>query len=105
MSDFEISEDLAAAQIQATLVFADAGSANAYVAVYDGAENLLVTLLLAKPCGTMTAGVLQLHQQRPGGDLIAASGIAMHADWFAGDGAFVARGAVSDETCTGPFIL
>lgn len=105
MSDFDISDDLAAAQLEATVAFADTGSANAYIAVYDAAENLLVTILMAKPCGAVTAGVLQLHQQLPGGDLIVASGIATHAAWFAGNGTLVARGSVSDEAGLGPFIL
>lgn len=105
MSDFTISDDLATAQLRATVAFADTGSANAYIAVYDAAENLLVSILMAKPCGTVTAGVLRLHQQLPGGDLIAASGVATHADWFAGNGALVARGTVTDEAGAGPFIL
>ena len=105
MSDFDISDDLAAAQLEATVAFADAGSANACIAVYDATENLLVTIQMAKPCGTVTGGVLQLHQQLPSGDLIAETGIATHADWFAGNGSLVARGSVSDESGVGPFIL
>ena len=105
MSDFAVSTELAAAQLQATAVFADAGSGSAYIAVYNATEELLVTVLLAKPCGTLVDGVLQLHQQAAGGDLIDTTGVATHAAWFAGNGTLVARGSVTDESGLGPFIL
>lgn len=105
MSDFTVSDGLLAAQLQATVAFADTGTGNAYIAIYDATETLLVAVLLAKPCGTVTDAVLQLHQQLPGGDLITTTGIATHAAWFAGNGVLVARGAVTDEVGMGPFIL
>lgn len=105
MSDFIPSAGLLAAQLAATVAFADTGTTNAYITIYDAAENLLVTVQLAKPCGTVTDGVLQLHQGALGGDLIAASGVATHASWFAGNGSLVAQGDVTDEAGVGPFIL
>lgn len=105
MSDFIVSSGLRAAQLAATQAFADSGSGNSYIVIYDTSENALATLILSKPCGTVTAGVLRLHQQLPGGDLIAASGVATHASWFAGNGTLVAQGDVTDEAGIGPFIL
>ena len=123
MSDFTPSTELLAAQLAATVAFADTGTTNSYITIYDAAENLLVTVQLAKPCGTVTtgvlqlhqeapggdliaaSGVLQLHQEAPGGDLIAASGVATRASWFAGNGSLVAQGDVTDEAGAGPFIL
>lgn len=105
MSDFVVSSGTSAAQLNAVVAYADTGSGNSYIAVYDAADTLLATLLLAKPCGTVTAGVLRLTQEQPGGDMIAATGQATHADWFAGNGTLVAQGAVTDESGTGPFTL
>ena len=105
MSDFIVAPGTAAAQLDAVVAFADAGGGNSYTAVYDASDLLLTTLLLSKPCGVVTAGVLRLTQQLPGGDMIVATGQATHADWFAGHGPLVAQGAVTDESGTGPFTL
>ena len=105
MSDFTISEALHLAQLQAALVLAETGSGNSYIVLYDASAAPLATLILAKPCGTVTEVVLQLTQQEPGGDLIANTGLAAQADWFSGNGVLVASGLVTDESGTGPFIL
>ena len=105
MSDFTVSSELAVAQLAATVSFADVGSGNAYLVVYDAADIPLTTLVLTKPCGTVTGAVLMITQQEPGGDLIDTTGVASHATWFAGNGTPVAHGAVTDESGAGPFIL
>lgn len=105
MSDFIVSSGLRAAQLAATQAFADSGSGNSYIVIYDTSENALATLILSKPCGAIADNALSLSQQAPSGDLIALSGVATHASWFAGNGSLVANGAVTDESGAGPFIL
>ena len=105
MTDFTVSSALREAHLAATVALADSGSGNSYIVVYNAAAAPLATLHLAKPCGTVSGAVLRLSQQEPGGDLIAETGIATSASWFAGNGILVAQGAVTDESGPGPFIL
>ena len=63
LPEFEISAVHALARLQATQAFADSGPAASTIALYDAAEQLLVTLTLTKPCGQITeAGYLVLTQ-------------------------------------------
>ena len=109
MSDlpaFEISAGHALARLQATANFADSGPAASTIALYDAAEQLLVTLTLTKPCGQITeAGYLVLTQASGSGDMILASGQATTGVWSTSDGKLIGRGQVSDEAGQGHFKL
>ena len=109
MSDlptFEISTAHALARLQATLAFADSGPAASTIALYDAAEQLLVTLTLTKPCGQIIeAGYLVLTQASGSGDMILASGQAAIGVWSTSDGKLVGRGLVTDEVGAGHFKL
>lgn len=91
------------ARLTATCDFADAGSSASRLRLYDAADNLLVTMVLTKPCGTVAAGKLTLTQQDLSGDLIVAQGTATKGVWISGAGSIVAEGTVSDETGDGDF--
>ena len=109
MSDspaFEISAAHALARLQATASFADSGPAASTIALYDSAEQLLVTLTLTKPCGQITeAGYLVLTQASGSGDMILTSGQAAIGVWSTSDGKLVGRGQVTDEAGAGHFKL
>ena len=109
MSDlptFEISAAHALARLQATASFADSGPAASTIALYDAAEQLLVTLTLTKPCGQITeAGYLLLTQASGSGDMILTSGQAAIGVWSTSDGKLVAHGQVTDEAGQGHFKL
>ena len=106
LPEFDISAAHALARLQATLAFADSGSEASRIALYDSAEQLLVTLTLTKPCGQITeAGYLLLTQASGGGDMILASGQAATGVWATGDGKLIGRGLVTDEAGAGHFKL
>lgn len=69
------------------------------------AADPLVTLVLAKPCGVLDAGVLTLLQADLSGDVILQTGSALWGRWLAGDDAALADGAVTDAAGEGPFKL
>lgn len=93
------------ARLAATIAFADTGPNNSRIDFYSADETLLVSVVLAKPCGAISSGVLRLASPNLSGDLIMASGIATHANWVSGSGALVGSGPVSDESGVGPFVL
>ena len=106
LPEFEIPAAHALVRLQATLAYADAGSDASRIALYDAAEQLLVTLTLTKPCGLITAdGSLLLTQASGGGDMILVSGQATTGVWMTGDGKLIARGLVTDEAGQGHFKL
>lgn len=109
MSDlpaFQISAAHALARLQATLSFADSGPGASTIALYDAAEQLLVTLTLTKPCGQITeTGYLLLTQASGSGDMILTSGQAAIGVWATGDGRLIGRGLVTDEAGAGHFKL
>ena len=106
LPEFDISAAHALARLQATLAFADSGSEASRIALYDSAEQLLVTLTLTKPCGQITeAGYLLLTQASGGGDMILASGQAATGTWSTSDGQLIGRGQVTDEAGPGHFKL
>lgn len=109
MSDlptFEISAAHALARLQATASFADSGPAASTIALYDVADQLLVTITLTKPCGQITeAGYLVLTQASGSGDMILSSGQAAIGIWSTSDGKLVGRGLVTDEAGAGHFKL
>ena len=91
------------ALLAATVAFADTGSANSRIRLYDASDVVLVTMTLTKACGTVVDDKLVLQQLDPSGDLIAVSGSAVTGVWISGTGAIVADGTVSDEAGTGDF--
>ena len=106
LPEFEISAAHALARLQATLAFAEAGQEPSRIALYDAAEQLLVTLTLTKPCGQITADeYLLLTQANGGGDMILTSGLAAVGVWSTGEGKLIARGHVTDEAGQGHFKL
>jgi len=91
------------ARLAATVAFADTGTANSRIHLYDATDTLLVTMTLAKPCGAIVADKLVLDQLDPVGDLIATTGTAVSGVWVNGDDAVVAEGTVSDDAGSGDF--
>lgn len=81
---------------QASIDQADAGTGSSTLKLY-GAEDpetsarpLLGTITLAKPCATITVDYkLQLIQDDPTGDTVAATGIPEVADWCNGHGTVI----------------
>lgn len=106
LPEFEISTAHAVARLQATVSFADSGPGASTIALYDAAEQLLVTLTLTRPCGQITEdGYLVLTQASGGGDMILTSGQAAIGVWSTSDGKLVGRGLVTDEAGAGHFKL
>lgn len=105
MSEFTISAAHNEARLAATVAFADTGANPARVEFFDASEQLLVSVPLSKPCGTVVGGVLLLTAADVSGSLITTDGIATHATWTSGSNTLVASGPVTDETGDGPFIL
>ncbi len=91
------------ARLAATVAFADTGSANSRIRLYDVDDTVLVTMTLTKACGTIVDDKLVLQQLDPSGDLIGVSGSAVYGVWISGTGAIVAEGTVSDEAGSGDF--
>ena len=106
LPEFEISAAHAVARLQATQGFADSGSTASRIALYDAADQLLVTLTLTKPCGQIAeGGYLLLTQASGSGDMILTSGQAVTAVWSTSEGKLIARGLVTDEAGLGHFKL
>ena len=91
------------ARLAATVAFADTGSANSRIHLYDAADTLLATMVLDKPCGAVVADVLELVQLDPVGDMVAVTGSAVTGVWVNGSDDVVAEGTVSDEAGSGDF--
>ena len=105
LPEFEISSAHALSRLQATLEFADSGPAASTIKLYDMAEQLLATLTLTRPCGTiLEAGYLQLTQAQAG-QMIMATGQVVRGVWSTSDGRLIARGDVTDEGGNGAFRL
>lgn len=111
---FAISTAHNAARLDGTRAFADTGVQNSRIHLYatvqpatgaDPGGAPLVTLLLAKPCGTVTGGALALEQADPAGDMIMSTGTVVWARWVNGNDALVADGTVSDSAGTGDIKL
>lgn len=84
-----------------TLQLADAGAGPSTLRLYTDADPVtqerahLVTIVLAKPCGTIVGGQIQLAQADPLGDMVAATGVPTFAQWCDGDGVVIADCSVS----------
>lgn len=105
MSEFTISAAHNSARLGATIAFADTGPNPSRVDFFDATEQLLVSVALTKPCGTVVDDVLRLTAADISGTLITVDGIATHATWVSGNNTLVASGPVTDESGDGPFIL
>lgn len=109
---WRIGASTSAAQLAATIAFADTGVGNARVHLYSTArpsapgahtDTPMATVLLAKPCAQIVAGVLSLLQQDVGSNLVLTTGIPRWGEWVNGDGALVAEGSVTDDLNGGDF--
>ena len=103
MSDLTISAAHHVARLQATMDYADTGVANSRIRFYDASDNLLVTMVLTKPCGSIVDNKLVLAQAALGGDQITLQGSATRAEWINGSGDLVGSGNATDEAGAGPF--
>ena len=102
----------ALAQLAATLAFADDGALPSVILLYADAalatggtpfDAPLAEVALAKPCGTVTDGVLTLHFAAPGGSMVLINGTPRAAHWVNGAGVLVAAGTVTDVDNDGDF--
>ena len=107
-----IGPEHALAQITTSLAFADAGTLPSSILLYAEAAvatgaapttSALAEIVLAKPCGTITGGVLTLHVANPDGALVLQQGIPRAARWMSGDGKLVGAGTVTDTLNAGDF--
>lgn len=107
-----VGPEHALAQITASLAFADAGTLPSSILLYAEAAvatgaapttNALAEITLAKPCGTITGGVLTLHVANPEGALVLQQGIPRAARWMSGDAKLVGAGTVTDTLNAGDF--
>lgn len=104
----------ALAQLAATISFADSGALPSRIRLYadagaaTGAAPIggpLAEVELAKPCGTLAAGVLALNVAQPGGALVTVTGIPRAAQWINGNGDLVQAGTVTDADNGGDFTV
>lgn len=87
-----------AAQVAAnvrTVALADAGAGPSTLQIYDAATDLLATITLAKPCGVIVDGKIQLQQASATGDVVLITGVPTYAQWLDGDGQLLASCSVS----------
>lgn len=90
-----------------TITVADAGAGPSTLRLYTDAGPVtqerthLVTIVLAKPCGTIVGGQIQLAQADPLGDMVAATGVPTFAHWCDGDGVAIADCTVSNDAGDG----
>jgi hypothetical protein len=108
----DISVALNNARLEATRDFADLGTGNSTILLYSTTQPLpgaaeaadpLVTITLAKPCGSLISNLLVLEQDAPAGDLIVNTGAALWGRWINGNGDWMADGDVTDESGAGDF--
>ena len=90
-----------------TLQLADAGAGPSTLRLYTDADPVtqerthLVTIVLAKPCGTIVGGQIQLAQADSLGDMVAATGVPTFGQWCDGDGVVIADCTVSNAAGDG----
>ena len=104
----------AAAQLAATIAFADGAAGPSVIRFYTtgrpatgadpgGAHQLQITM--AKPCATLSGGVLTLHPADPEGALVLSSGIPRWARWERSDALLVGDCNVTDMAGDGQLKL
>lgn len=102
MSDLTITAAHNNYRLQGTISYADLGVANSRIRFYDASDNLLVTMVLTKPCGTIVSDKLVLTQASLSGDQITTQGTAVRAEWINGNGDLVGTGLVTFDGDTDP---
>lgn len=111
---FSIGPEHAAAQLAATIAFADGAAQPSRILLYateqpstgaDAGGSPLAEIVLAQPCATLTALGLTLHPADAGGTMVLANGIPRWGRWVRGDGLLVTDGTVSDLAHEGDFRL
>ena len=111
---FSIGPEHAAAQLAATIAFADGAAQPSRILLYateqpatgaDAGGSPLAEIVLAQPCATLTASGLTLHPADAGGTMVLANGIPRWGRWVRGDGLLVADGTASDLAHEGDFRL
>lgn len=109
---WRIAPGASAAQLAATVLFADTGPANARVRLYsttrpsvpgEHTDTAMAEVVLAKPCATVTDGVLTLHPLDAGGAMVLSAGIPRWGEWVNGAGALIVDGTVTDDAHAGDF--
>ena len=98
----ELGPEHIAAQLAATLAFANRGATGQFKVYLDN-DVLQIAVPLANPCGVIVGDAFGLIAQEAGGALILVSGIPRRAEWRNGEGKLVARGTVSDGLHDGNF--
>ena len=110
---WDISPGAATAQLQATMAFADTGapfSGGSRLYLYSsekptpGGAALTAPqaeIVLATPCGTITAGVWSLTAAEPSGSLVLTTGVPKWARWLSASNEWVADARVTDLAGTG----
>lgn len=104
----QISVELANARLQAVIDFLAAGAAPATVKFYDGtqpvfggtATNLLATVELTEPLGTVSNGTLTIAPSPEA--MVQNSGVVTWARWENGNGVLAFDCAVTDLAGAGP---
>lgn len=102
MSELTISVAHNNTRLAASIAYADTGTPNSRIRLYNAADVLLATVVLDKPCGSVVADKLVLVQEDPTADLVVTSGDAHHAEWLNGAGNLVASGMVTFDGDTDP---
>lgn len=111
---FAIGTAHALAQLAASIAFADDAPGASAIDLFSTAQpatgaapggDALTTVLLAKPCATLAAGVLTLHPADPAGTLVLNSGIPLWARWRRSDMTLIADGTVTDADNGGDFTV
>ena len=105
MTELIITQAHRDARSQATLTYADLGAGSAKIDMYDASNNLLVSMSLKKPSGTIIGGFIVLQQFNATGDLILLDGDAVLGKLVNGNGVLMAQGDVTDAAGLGPFKL
>lgn len=108
---WDIDLAVATAQLQATVAFADTGAGSARIQLYtnpwpgagDPGQPPQAEIILAKPCATISGGVLGFNLAAEPGGLVMVSGIPRWARWVSASGARVADGTVTDDAHGGDF--
>lgn len=104
---WEIGPEHALAQLAASIVFADAAEGPSSILLFTTARPVAggspggahqAEVVLAKPCATISGGVITLHVADPAGAMVLASGIPRWARWLRGDGLLVGDCDVTDAT-------
>ncbi|CAN7170914.1 hypothetical protein LJR118_000301 [Acidovorax sp. LjRoot118] len=114
MSDLiaEIGPEHAAAQLAASIVFADGASGPSRIRFYGTTKptvggapggDPMAEIVLGKPCATLSDGVMTLHPATPEGGMVLISGVPLWGRWDRSDGLLVVDGTASDPDHDGFF--